>query len=461
MTQVLNPIDVAGGDDFGVLFQRVNDLIDIMGTQAVTVGSTTGNVGLIGTFTASTLSTVSLTTNNILSSNSSPIVVGSTVEFKSANSISTTFENISGAKTQYKNNLITWEAGVKNADSTSDFVVRIAGGADRLAVSPLGVVTAGSELRVPTANTYVLTSDNNITVSPTNQLLVQSSATFSGANTVFSSAAVNFTGAQLTIDSSVAVAINAVTNFSRPITVANTAVFSSPVTVNANTTIAGTTMTVSANTTFTKTITGNISGSAQSANTVPFTGVSGKPNTISGYGITDGITNSTTQPFDIYITKGQPMVTLTNTSSGSRKSGIRMQGDVFYITKNNAGDPNLVALGDSPLQINLNTNDATFKRHVTAEGEVTALSDRRLKDDIITIEGALKRLRKLRGVSYVKDGRRSVGVIAQEIEKEFPEVVHEAGGYKSVAYGNMIGPLIAAINELADKVEGLYLAKNQ
>ena len=91
-------------------------------------------------------------------------------------------------------------------------------------------------------------------------------------------------------------------------------------------------------------------------------------------------------------------------------------------------------------------------------GDVTAYSDARLKSDIVTIEGALDKVSALRGVDYIKDGKPSTGVIAQEVEAVKPELVHTADdemGTKSVAYGNMAGLFIEAIKELKDEVAAL------
>ena len=94
----------------------------------------------------------------------------------------------------------------------------------------------------------------------------------------------------------------------------------------------------------------------------------------------------------------------------------------------------------------------------TALGNVTAYSDERIKEDIHTIEYAVDRVRALRGVYYNRKdtGAPGVGVIAQEMQRVFPEVVHEnEDGMLSVAYGNLVGVLIEAIKELADRVEEL------
>lgn len=92
---------------------------------------------------------------------------------------------------------------------------------------------------------------------------------------------------------------------------------------------------------------------------------------------------------------------------------------------------------------------------ITSSGDVTAYSDERLKTEIKTIEDALEKVKKLRGVNFLKDGKYGTGVIAQEIQNVIPEVVNDSGEYLSVAYGNLIGLLIEAIKELSDKVDFL------
>ena len=98
---------------------------------------------------------------------------------------------------------------------------------------------------------------------------------------------------------------------------------------------------------------------------------------------------------------------------------------------------------------------------LVATGDVTAFSDARLKTDIHTINNALGIVGKLRGVSYkwLKDGKPSIGVIAQEVEEVIPEVVlttqHEDKEVKSVDYGKIVGVLINAINELKTEIDEL------
>lgn len=91
---------------------------------------------------------------------------------------------------------------------------------------------------------------------------------------------------------------------------------------------------------------------------------------------------------------------------------------------------------------------------ITAAGDVTAFSDVRLKTNIETVDNALAKVSQMRGVYFDKDGKRRLGVIAQEMQSVCPEVVEE-GEYLSVAYGNIVGVLIEAIKELTEKVNRL------
>ncbi|HBM90517.1 MAG TPA: hypothetical protein DD400_01370 [Rhodospirillaceae bacterium] len=85
-------------------------------------------------------------------------------------------------------------------------------------------------------------------------------------------------------------------------------------------------------------------------------------------------------------------------------------------------------------------------------------SDRRLKADIKPIGSALEKVSGLKGFSFfMKDGKeRKYGVIAQDLEKVFPELVTDIGqGYKGVDYMGLIGPLVAAVAELKDENDKL------
>jgi hypothetical protein len=113
-------------------------------------------------------------------------------------------------------------------------------------------------------------------------------------------------------------------------------------------------------------------------------------------------------------------------------------------------------------QLGVNRTDPGYTLDVNgtirATADVIAYSDERVKENIKTIDKSLEKVNQLRGVEFNKIGedKKSIGVIAQEIEKVIPEVVYEdQDGMKSVAYGNITGVLIEAIKELKAEVEEL------
>jgi hypothetical protein len=77
-------------------------------------------------------------------------------------------------------------------------------------------------------------------------------------------------------------------------------------------------------------------------------------------------------------------------------------------------------------------------------------SDIRLKSNIHPINGALSDMMKLKPVSYTfkSNGQPGLGIIAQDLEKVYPQLVVSNKGIKYVNYEGLIGPLIEAVQEL-------------
>ena len=95
----------------------------------------------------------------------------------------------------------------------------------------------------------------------------------------------------------------------------------------------------------------------------------------------------------------------------------------------------------------------------TFAGDVISNSDERLKSNIRPIENALDIVCSLNGKIYTKDGKDDqIGLIAQEVEKVLPQMVHTADddmGIKSVNYQNMVAVLIEAVKEQQKQIEEL------
>ncbi len=117
---------------------------------------------------------------------------------------------------------------------------------------------------------------------------------------------------------------------------------------------------------------------------------------------------------------------------------------------------------------NLTWNGTTFAvvGDVTYTGTITDVSDMRLKNNILPLNDRGSMLNKLDQIGTysftMKDdqnGRVEFGVMAQEINKVFPELVkvdeNSAEKYMSVNYVGLIAPLIEASKELKSENENL------
>lgn len=91
---------------------------------------------------------------------------------------------------------------------------------------------------------------------------------------------------------------------------------------------------------------------------------------------------------------------------------------------------------------------------LTATGEVTAYSDIRLKTSIQPLENR----GYIKPVTYKKDGKDSIGFIAQEVRELYPELVIEDNTedkYLSINYAQYVAVLQAQIIELNNRVKQL------
>jgi hypothetical protein len=119
--------------------------------------------------------------------------------------------------------------------------------------------------------------------------------------------------------------------------------------------------------------------------------------------------------------------------------------------------------------VGIGTTNPTVKLEVNGRLKtqgINELSDVRYKKDIQTLTNALANIEKLRGVSYDWkqaefpeknfDSKHQIGLIAQELELVFPELVNtDAEGYKSVDYSKLVAVLIEAVKEQQTEISVL------
>jgi len=139
---------------------------------------------------------------------------------------------------------------------------------------------------------------------------------------------------------------------------------------------------------------------------------------------------------------------------------VRFQNDSGNVNiRQDTSDKDILFLGnDGGSSIVALTLDMSEAGAATFNNNVTAFSDERLKDNIETLEDGLAKVEQLRGVTYTRDNKENVGVIAQEVEKILPEIVLTADdemGTKSVDYSRITAVLIEAVKELSARVKEL------
>ncbi|NOT51869.1 MAG: hypothetical protein HOP10_11405 [Chitinophagaceae bacterium] len=95
------------------------------------------------------------------------------------------------------------------------------------------------------------------------------------------------------------------------------------------------------------------------------------------------------------------------------------------------------------------------------QGNLTQASDARLKKDIAPLQHSLQKLIQLNGYNYnwkneAADQRLQTGVLAQEVQKLFPELVTEnKDGILAVNYSGLIPVLIESIKEQQKQIDEL------
>ncbi|UCD38421.1 MAG: tail fiber domain-containing protein, partial [Fidelibacterota bacterium] len=146
-------------------------------------------------------------------------------------------------------------------------------------------------------------------------------------------------------------------------------------------------------------------------------------------------------------------------TSGNRWAFYGTGGN-FYLSGN-------MGLGSTNMSYRFYVNgNSYFQGSGWYTGSWNLASDKRLKENITEITGVLEDLSQLRGVKFKwnelagslghEQGKNEIGVIAQEIERIYPELVTESKlGYKGVDYSKLTAVLIEAVKELKAEKDAL------
>jgi hypothetical protein len=159
---------------------------------------------------------------------------------------------------------------------------------------------------------------------------------------------------------------------------------------------------------------------------------------------------------DFYLNHRNLANTTTTTTNRRKGIGIKNKSDNNYIW-------NIYTRDNGNLELFYNgTLRGTFN---STNGVYTSSSDRNLKKDIQPLESVLSKLKSLQTYSYQfnwqesTDKSRSLGMMAQDVQKYFPELVlqidNEDGATFQLDYAGLSVVAISAIKEQNAKIEEL------
>ena len=100
--------------------------------------------------------------------------------------------------------------------------------------------------------------------------------------------------------------------------------------------------------------------------------------------------------------------------------------------------------------------EGSFTGNMTIGGDVVVSSDARLKANIVSLGSTLAKLLLIDGKSYTmkKNGKQKIGVLAQDIQKVFPELVTtDEKDMLAVNYQGLVRVLINALKEQQSEID--------
>ena len=104
------------------------------------------------------------------------------------------------------------------------------------------------------------------------------------------------------------------------------------------------------------------------------------------------------------------------------------------------------------------SGDTTINNDLTVTGDIVVSSDARLKANIVSLGSTLTKLLLIDGKTYTmkKNGKQKIGLLAQDIQKVFPELVTtDDKDMLAVNYQGLVPVLINALKEQQSEIDEL------
>jgi len=436
---------VTTAQTFQTWLDRTNEIVNIIGTDAMTASSlgdtTTGNATLVGDFTANTVIAEDLFRADNISprSGSTSIAVSAPVNITTALQNVHTHTSTAGPRMLLSSGSVIWTTGFNNT-TDNNYILNTGSGTTKFSLTPAGNLTTAGSITAGTGGFI-----GNVTGDVSGQ--AGTVAAFTGRNTddlsegsanlyftnarargaISAGTGITITNGQISIGQ--AVATTSIVNFLQLNVIRQT---------NINL--------PSTNTPW-----------FSQMNMISTSGTSGSDATNAGIISVDG------EDFVKLILSYDPNTTDPDAPYNSAPKGMTtlFYGDM-QISDASAGVGNLAP---TKAKFIVNSSDAA-EGNIFASGNITAfatISDMRRKENVERITGAIEKVSQIGGYTFnfINDDRRMTGVIAQELEKVLPEAVYETQDpntkedIKAVHYGNVVGLLIEAIKDLKMELDDL------
>jgi hypothetical protein len=193
-----------------------------------------------------------------------------------------------------------------------------------------------------------------------------------------------------------------------------------------------------------------------------------------------------------------PWVDTDTNTTYSAGGGLTLSGTTFSVQNDLRGEAWIIGR-DSNDYISVDATQIDFaldgvidmrlynNGDLHVEGNVigysTSISDQKFKEEVVTIDSALDKVKALRGVEYTwneggrsRAGQRDLGFIAQEVEQVIPEIVreisvdgtlcsdcndqHPSETFKTVDYTRVVAVLVEAVKEQQTQIDELTARLN-
>lgn len=170
-----------------------------------------------------------------------------------------------------------------------------------------------------------------------------------------------------------------------------------------------------------------------------------------------------------------PVITTTNAITADGRSpaagevpdgipgGVIPNEQVFYRASMIVASGSNWASKDWKMAINSAVPNPLYTLFVSGNlgvySTITEMSTRAIKKNIFELTDELSNILRLVPVEYdyIDNSKHSIGFIAEEFNEVYPSlvVVDESGNPNSIAYSNLVSPIVKAIQQLSEKIDNL------